>query len=75
MVELANSRFRKRPMHVTIALYILTKKRFQMPNEQASRFLSLLDPTASAFTFQTVPEPKGKHSNLWPQVLHGSLNE
>ena len=46
-----------------------------MPNDQASRFLSLFDPTASAFTFQTVPEPKGKHSNLWPQVLHGSLND
>ena len=46
-----------------------------MPNDQASRFLSLLDPTASAFTFQTVPEPKGKPTNLWPQVLHGSLND
>jgi len=46
-----------------------------MPNDQASRFLSLLDPTAFAFTFQTVPEPKGKPTNLWPQVLHGSLND
>ena len=35
-----------------------------MQNAQASRFLSLLDPTASAFTFQTVPEPKGKSPNL-----------
>ena len=46
-----------------------------MPNDQAFRFLSLLDPTASAFTFQTVPEPKGKPTNLWPQVLHGSLSD
>jgi hypothetical protein len=54
---------------------MLTKRIFQMPNDQASRFLSFLDPTASAFTFQTVPEPKKTHANLWPQVIHGSLND
>src|ERR1700681_4433957 len=51
------------------------QKDISMQNAQASRFLSLLDPTASAFTFQTVPEPKGKPTNLWPQVVHGSLND
>ncbi len=38
-------------------------------------FLTHLDPTAAFFTFQTVPEPKRKRTQLRPQVLHGSLNE
>ncbi len=38
-------------------------------------FLTHLDPDANFFTFQTVPEPKGKRTHLRPQVLHGSLHE
>ena len=39
------------------------------------KFLSLLDAAATSFTFQTVPEPKDQHPELWPQVLHGSMND
>jgi Primase C terminal 2 (PriCT-2)/RepB DNA-primase from phage plasmid len=47
-----------------------------MPDDSIpKKFLSLLDPTATSFTFQTVPEPKDQHPGLWPQVLHGSLND
>ena len=46
-----------------------------MRNDHASVFLSLLDPDASFFTFQIVPEPKLRPTGLPPQLLHGSFQD
>ena len=46
-----------------------------MKNYHASVFLSLLDPDASFFTFQTFSEPKHTPIGLLPQVLHGSFQD
>jgi len=48
---------------------VLTRKTFNL----ASQFLSLLDPFASSFTFQTVGEGKQKNNPKLLHVLHGSL--
>jgi hypothetical protein len=47
----------------------------QLNPDWTSRFVALLDADAEAFTFQTVPEPKDKPTRLWPQVLHGSIDD
>ena len=51
----------------------MSKDKIEIDEVCMSRFLSLLDPTATFFTFQTVPEPKKKPTSLWAEVLHGSL--
>ena len=46
-----------------------------MQSNPMAFFLGLLGSNELSFTFQTVPEPKGKPTKLWPQVLHGSIEE
>jgi KaiC/GvpD/RAD55 family RecA-like ATPase len=46
------------------------------PNKAvATQFLSLLDPNASAFTFQTFDDNQDRKDGPRPKVLHGSLDE
>ena len=42
--------------------------------DEARRFLSLLDPDAQTFTFQTVGEGKRKGDGSLSRILHGSLD-
>jgi hypothetical protein len=41
----------------------------------ANRFLSLLDPDAPAFTFQTIGEGRQKHNPRLCRVLHGTFED
>lgn len=46
-----------------------------MQNDQAVRFLKLLDPDADSFTFQADPEIKGENPDLTPFRMQGSLSK
>jgi hypothetical protein len=42
---------------------------------EAARFLALLDPTATKFTFQTFDDNKNRKNPTLARILHGSLDE
>src|SRR5262249_8063456 len=47
-----------------------------MPDRaEAARFLPLLDPTATRFTFQTFDDDKERKNQALARVLHGSLDD
>lgn len=43
--------------------------------DEAARFLSLLDPTTTRFTFQTFDDVKDRKDKMLASVLHGTLDE